>query len=147
MIIFGWWRRITRNIWPTQRIKCSHCGNENFFYLKVVTTWFTLFFIPIFPYERYHFLYCPTCEYWIKIDSEQVHTLKPIAKLNQRLVDWEITQEEYSQWLKDLSWERKEIIEEIESIEDIQEIKQCPYCWWEIKAVAKKCRHCKKWLE
>lgn len=103
MIIFGRWRRITRNVWPTHKMKCSHCNNEDYFYLKVVTTWFTLFFIPIFPYERYHFLYCPTCEYWLKLDSDQVNALKPLAKLNQRLMDWQITQAEYVQWLQDLS--------------------------------------------
>jgi len=103
MVIFGRWRRITWNIWPTHKIKCSHCHNEDYFHLKVVTTWFTLFFIPIFPYGRYHFLYCPTCEYWVKLDSDQVKTLKPLAKLNQRLVDWHITQAEYVQWLQDLS--------------------------------------------
>jgi len=103
MIIFGRWRRIARNVWPTHKMKCSHCNNEDYFYLKVVTTWFTLFFIPIFPYERYHFLYCPICEYWVKLDSDQVNTLKPLAKLNQRLLDWHITQAEYAQWVQDLS--------------------------------------------
>ena len=62
-----------------------------------------MFFIPIFPYEWYYFLYCPTCEYWIKLDSDQIATLKPLAKLNQRLIDGRITQQEYTQWLQDLS--------------------------------------------
>lgn len=28
----------------------------------------------------------------------------------------------------------------------MEEIKQCPYCGKEIKAIAKKCKHCGEWL-
>lgn len=147
MIIFGRWRRITRNIWPTYETKCKHCNNENFFHLKRISTRFTLFFIPIIPYERYHFLYCPICEYWIKLDFKEVKSIKPIAKLNQYLVKWKITQEEYNLSLQSLLWDNDEEFEAIEAKEKIDNFKNCVYCWWQINKNAKKCKHCKEWIE
>ena len=42
-------------------------------------TWFTLFFIPVIPYEIKFFLTCPICQYGINRDTAQFHELKPDA--------------------------------------------------------------------
>ncbi len=49
---------------------CSHCQNDSEWQLCHLWTWFTLFFIPIFPLYRKKVLICPVCEYGIKVNSK-----------------------------------------------------------------------------
>lgn len=147
-IIRGRWRQMIKNIWPVHKLLCSHCHNENFFFLQRISVWFTLFFIPIFPYKWYHFLYCPTCNYWFKLSYDEAAKMIPLAELNSDLVDGRITHQEYQDWLKHLSGEDEKANEEIpRSITNNKEFKSCPLCWKEVKKIAKKCKHCKEWIE
>jgi len=73
-------------------------------------TWFTLFFIPVFPYSIKYFLSCPICKYGLVLDQKQINEIKPLAEANQLLIDGKITKEEYQDKLNQLSaGERKEI--------------------------------------
>lgn len=143
MIIFWRWRQINKDIWPTYNLKCEHCNNESFFYIKRISTRFTLFFIPIFPYEWYYFLYCPTCEHWIKLSYSKAENLVDIAKLNNRFVNKEITKDDY---LREIYYlENKDNLDKDNDLSiESSEYKSCPLCWKEIKVGAKKCKHCKK---
>jgi NADH pyrophosphatase NudC (nudix superfamily) len=58
-------------------------------------TWFTLFFIPVFPYSIKYFLSCPICQYGLTLDSKQTDEIKPIAEANQALMDGKISESEY----------------------------------------------------
>ncbi len=148
MVIFGRWRQFRKIIWPVYKFLCKHCHNENYFYLQRITTWFTLFFIPIFPYERYYFLYCPTCNYWVKLNEEEAQKMIPIAKLNSALNDWTLTQQEYESSMKMLSdWSREDKKELTADMQNNKEFKKCPLCWKDVKTVAKKCKHCKGRIE
>lgn len=59
------------------------------------TTWFTLFFIPVIPYKTEWWLLCPTCQYGITLESEQVEKIRPVAEANHQLSKGEITETEY----------------------------------------------------
>ena len=50
--------------------KCSHCYNDCDYQLVKVTGWFTLFFIPIFPFKVNYFLMCSICNYGNKITKK-----------------------------------------------------------------------------
>lgn len=63
--------------------------------LTRIMTWFTLFFIPIFPYAIKHHLTCPVCKYGVTLEAEQIAQMKPLAEINQLLVDEKITADEY----------------------------------------------------
>ena len=94
-IIFGWGRQTTWNVGPVFKQNCNHCNNEEWWVLLRKTTWFSLFFIPIIPYETQWLLLCPICKYGIKLNSEQVHKFQPIAEINQQLNKGEITELQY----------------------------------------------------
>src|ERR1035437_2087230 len=101
-IIFGWGRRTVKNIGVVFKNICNNCHNEEYWVMTRVMTWFTLFFIPVIPYETKYFLSCPVCKYGITLDGEQLEKLRPIAETNQLLAEGQITQEDYGKRLKEL---------------------------------------------
>ena len=62
MIVFGWGKTTTKNFGETLPTHCSICNNDVYYFHIRQKEWFTLFFIPIFPYEVNHYLLCPVCE-------------------------------------------------------------------------------------
>ena len=76
MIFFGWGhQRQSSKILPFQG-ECLNCNNTVDWYLVQVSTWFTLFFIPIFPYSRKAFVLCPICRSGIEIDRSLIKQLE-----------------------------------------------------------------------
>jgi hypothetical protein len=61
LILFGFGYRTVRDHGPTVFQRCPNCHNEVWFRLLTIRRWFTLFFIPIFPYSSQHLFLCPTC--------------------------------------------------------------------------------------
>lgn len=95
MIIFGWGRQTIKQIGIAFKQMCNHCHNEDYWVLTRITTWFSLFFIPVIPYSIKHFLSCPVCQYGLTLDSKQLEEIKPLAETNQLLIDGKITPEEH----------------------------------------------------
>lgn len=102
MIIFGWGHQTTKNFGPTFKNHCNHCNNDEYWVLTRIMTWFTLFFIPVFPYSIKYFLSCPICQYGLTLDSKQIEQIKPIAEANQLLIDGKITEAEYKTQINQL---------------------------------------------
>lgn len=60
-----------KKVLGTKVMHCQRCQNmTEYMYIKY-TKWFTLFFIPIFPYSFKYFLVCPICSASIEMTSEQ----------------------------------------------------------------------------
>src|ERR1035437_965395 len=97
MFIFGWGRQIRRDFGPTFKRFCDHCHNERYWNLQSISIWFTLFFIPVIPYEFNYRLYCPVCEYGFDLVDEKFEELKPLAINNKLLMDGEITLQQYNE--------------------------------------------------
>lgn len=57
---------------------CTHCGAERQWELTNVWTWFTLFFIPLFPVWKKKVLLCPNCGYGVKLNSKNKELLDSI---------------------------------------------------------------------
>ncbi len=121
MIIFGWGFQTIKNFGPAFRKLCDHCNNEEYWILTRIMTWFTLFFIPIFPYEVKHHLACPICKYGLVLNRNQISEIKPIAVANQLLIDGKITQEEYR-----LRLDEPSTVAEPEAISEAVEAKVLP---------------------
>jgi hypothetical protein len=102
-IIFGWGKTIIKNLGPVFENLCSHCNNKEYWRLVKTTVWFTLFYIPVIPYETHYSLLCPVCEYGIKLDRQKFDELKPLAESNQALINGKITQAQHANNLKQLA--------------------------------------------
>lgn len=70
MIIWGF-RQTQKILGATIAYLCERCHNTNPFQILKVTSWFTLFFIPIIPYRTEYFIMCPICSYGYGIPKQQ----------------------------------------------------------------------------
>ena len=59
MILFGW--KSTPKVHGTLKKKCSECKKATVHGIISVTEWFTLYFIPLFPYSKKLFARCAKC--------------------------------------------------------------------------------------
>lgn len=110
MLIFGWGFQTTKNFGPVFKNFCGHCYNEEYWTLTRIMTWFTLFFIPIFPYKIKHYLACPICKYGMTLKGEQAARMHPIAEINQLLVEEKITIDEYHAKINLLNGSAAEVV-------------------------------------
>jgi len=115
--------------------------------LHGISTWFTLFFIPVFPYENKYFLSCPVCSFGVKLDSAKFNELKPFAELNMSLVEGKITSEQYNLQLNSIS-----VTNVIEAPQEAKKLTpkkvvgslHCVNCGTKIITGANFCRNCGK---
>ncbi len=128
MIIFGWGRQTLTQLGIVYKNLCNHCHNEDYWILTRIRTWFTLFFIPVIPYSTEYFLSCPICKYGVTLNDEQVDTLKPLAELNQSLVDGKITDNEYYTAVNQLNGDHPKEIESAEKEISATPSKPLSYC-------------------
>lgn len=146
MILFGWGKTTIRNFGPCFKKVCGNCNNEEYWNMSRIMTWFTLFFIPVFPYEIKYFLSCPICQYGVKLNRTQVSEIKPLAIANKSLIEGKITEQEYHQLLnannkKALAENRdnqKEISGEIKD----EDLRFCTECGCKIVSEIKYCAEC-----
>lgn len=94
-IFFGWGRQTIKNFGPVFENQCTNCNSKKYWNLVRSTTWFTLFFIPVIPYEVKYYLLCPACEHGIQLDRQKYYELKIIAENNKALINGQITQAQY----------------------------------------------------
>lgn len=80
MIIFGWGYRRTKSIGPVKESHCGRCNNSVSLELVKLSTWFTLFFIPVFPYENRKLLVCPICGAYEEISKEEFDELETLKR-------------------------------------------------------------------
>ena len=66
-IIFGWGHVRTTHLWNTAELTCPNCHNTTRWQVIKIQHWFTLFFLPIFPYSTKHYLKCPICDIGIVV--------------------------------------------------------------------------------
>ena len=86
MIIFGWGRRTRTDHGVSRTYTCNNCRNVNRFRLLTVKKWFTLFFIPVIPYETTHLELCPICQSGRKIAKAELEALKQEALMDQQYI-------------------------------------------------------------
>ncbi len=146
-IIFGWGRQIIKQIGITFKNFCSHCNNEEYWILTRITTWFTIFFIPIIPYSIKYFLSCPVCKYGLTLDQKQLEEIKPIAEANQLLIEGKITQDEYQARINQIHGGlpdliQAEVVETKTLPESVSMSSFCPNCGQQITEESKFCGNC-----
>ncbi len=76
MIIWGWGRVTKKFIGAAFQRTCNYCNQTNIWQLCIVRKWFTLFFIPVIPYEKAYRIACPNCGSYIELTKEQFEKMK-----------------------------------------------------------------------
>jgi len=90
--IFGWGHQSIKNLGESLAQECPICSHVSHLSLIKTSNWFTLFLIPIFPYETKHYLECPNCKNALEIkDEENIRILEEIIELLKEFSDKEIT--------------------------------------------------------
>jgi len=77
IILFG--TRRMRTALGTVMLLCNRCQRPSAHALFKLRTWFTLFFIPIFPVSVKYATACPMCGAGTKINKEQATQLESVA--------------------------------------------------------------------
>ncbi len=54
-----------------QTYQCGHCNNASRYKVFRRQRWFTLFWIPIFPFNSEYYVACPICNYGVKVPKEE----------------------------------------------------------------------------
>ncbi|MBN1594667.1 zinc-ribbon domain-containing protein [candidate division FCPU426 bacterium] len=93
--IFGWGNREQEDVGPTFRIKCPNCDKTEFWHLIQVKNYFTLFFIPVFPYETKNLIMCPVCTNAIEVHEPLTQKIQAVADIHRQFAGEKITEFEY----------------------------------------------------
>ena len=112
MIVFGWGDGKITDYGAVAPEVCPNCHNQVFFRAVKSTTWFSLFFIPVFPYGTRYLLVCPTCTHAFEMTAEQAKRSRALADTYER---WR------SRAVSDAEYER-EVTSFWESIRDIEHV-------------------------
>lgn len=151
MIFFGWGHQTSRDYGLAFEKTCPNCNNNDYWHFVRLTTWFTLFFIPVIPYSNKYMLLCPVCDRGYQVQGEKINKLKLLSKANNDLFSNKITPEAYHQIMANIT----EIANPPENpqLEDTQsnenkkindEILYCRHCGEKIQSDASFCHKCGK---
>ena len=76
-IIIGFGRQSRKDLGETGvEQQCAWCSRKIYYHLILLRTWFSYFFIPVFPYRSEYFIECPLCSQSIGIRGEEVEAAK-----------------------------------------------------------------------
>mgnify|MGYP001822907399 CR=1 FL=1 len=93
--LFGWGHRTFNERGPTVPANCPNCSNETWLHMISYKTWFTLFFIPVIPYESKNLLLCPVCSQGLELQGEQVEQAKHLNGKATAFLAEEISETEF----------------------------------------------------
>lgn len=106
-IIFGWNHPTETHFGPAFPMRCPRCNNEVFFHLHRIKLWFTLFFIPVIPYQSKYYLSCEICGCGKELEGEDLEIAKKLNVATMALLEQRISKEEYITALNDCSTEHE----------------------------------------
>lgn len=75
-VIIGFGRKTRRDYGQVALLVCPRCSNNVYYHLIHIRSWFTYFFIPIFPYHSEHLIECPICANNIRLQGEEIEAAK-----------------------------------------------------------------------
>jgi len=146
MIIFGWGFQTSKDYGPIEVINCPNCNNLGWWNLVTLKKWFTLFFIPIIPYDFDNLLMCQVCNRGFLLSNDEIARAKIISKLMNEYFKKNITWEEFLK--KRLELPNTFIQDSSTQVGSINhanyEYVQCEYCGENILNNITYCKHCGK---
>lgn len=76
MIIIWGSKDFNKVLCQTGPYTCTNCSNPTPFNLVRVARWFTLFWIPIFPYSFKYYHFCPVCNQGVQLTKQQAKDMQ-----------------------------------------------------------------------
>ncbi len=61
LLLFGFGKKTVKDYGAKEVIHCKRCNNAKQWQYKKTRTWFTLFFVPMIPYQTTYARVCPIC--------------------------------------------------------------------------------------
>src|SRR6185436_3496073 len=80
MIVFGWGGAKPKDKGGVAPVQCPHCNNRVLLRYVHATSWFSLFWIPLIPYNPQHMLLCPICTQGIKVTKAQLAAVETMIQ-------------------------------------------------------------------
>lgn len=96
IFVFDWGHQSITTVGPLSKEDYPNQWDEDMVWLAIRKTWFRAFFIPTIPTKREVGLLLESGEYF-PLAEEEFNKWKPLAELNQLLVDGKISDQEYSE--------------------------------------------------
>lgn len=100
--LFGWGHRTKKDYGQTLPMVCPNCNNKCFWKLLHIKTWFSLFFIPVIPYESKNYLLCEVCSQGIELKESQIGKAKEANELTLSFLNKAISEDQYKIKLKEI---------------------------------------------
>ena len=74
-----WGSRTKKKVLGTtqERYACANCRNASEYQVIRVMRWFTLFWIPIFPFSTKYYVMCPVCDRGVEMEKDKALALIP----------------------------------------------------------------------
>jgi hypothetical protein len=103
MIIFGYRGGKRKDLGEAVPIRCPQCNNLTFYRYMSVTSWFSLFFIPVIPLKRRDYLVCPICSRALALRKDQREMAARLVELTTKYRAGELSEPEYQAQLRALT--------------------------------------------
>ena len=100
MIIFGYHGGKRKEHGEALPLHCPQCNNDTFYRYMSVTSWFTLFFIPLIPLKRRDYLVCPICTRALSLRKDQREMASRLVELTARYRSGAIPEPDYRTQLR-----------------------------------------------
>jgi hypothetical protein len=97
--IIGFGKKTSENLGRALRVQCPRCHNIVDYHLILIKSWFTLFFIRIFPYRSQHHLVCEICSHAVELEDAQVLRAKKLVKATAAFRRKKISEARYNEIL------------------------------------------------
>jgi hypothetical protein len=91
--LFGWGHQTTKDYGPAVPMTCPNCRNNAYWHLLHIRVWFTLFFVPVIPYESKHYLLCEICSRGMELNGEQITKAKELSAATAAYLNKAMTEE------------------------------------------------------
>jgi hypothetical protein len=95
VIIFGYHGGKRKDLGEALPLHCPRCNNATTYRWMSVTSWFSLFFIPLIPLKRRDYLVCPICTRAIELTRDRREMAANLVALASRFRSGELSQEDY----------------------------------------------------
>jgi hypothetical protein len=95
LFVFGRGKRTHTDHVPTFAITCPNCHNQTHWRYQHHRNWFTLFFIPLIPYESEHYLLCDMCKQGITLENGEREHAKILAGYSKQYLEQQMSKAEY----------------------------------------------------